>query len=129
MQNAFLKAFRNLARFRGDSRFYTWLVRIAVNESLMNIRGRCQNQVPIDDSDDADSMPRQLRDSSPSSEERYSQDELRDILADAIAKLRPRYRAVFQLCAAEGVSTQETAQTLALSIPTVKTQLAQISAA
>ena len=40
VQNVFLKAFRNLPNFRGDSRFYTWLVRIAINESLMKVRGR-----------------------------------------------------------------------------------------
>ena len=40
MQEAFLKAFKNLDRFQGDSRFYTWLVRIAVNEALMKLRKR-----------------------------------------------------------------------------------------
>ena len=40
VQNAFFKAFLSFAAFRGDSRFYTWLVRIAVNEALMKIRSR-----------------------------------------------------------------------------------------
>jgi RNA polymerase sigma-70 factor (ECF subfamily) len=123
VQSVLVKAFRNLARFRGDSRFYTWLVRIAVNESLMKIRGRPHNQVSIDDSDETDSIPRQLRDCGPNPEQRYSQDELRRILTAAVAKLRPGYRAVFQLCDVEGFSTQETAETLSLSIPTVKTRL------
>jgi len=39
VQNAFIKAFYNLSAFRGDSRFYTWLVRITVNEALLKIRG------------------------------------------------------------------------------------------
>jgi hypothetical protein len=49
VQNVFLKAFRNLANFRGDSRFYTWLVRIAINESLMKVRGRCPQNISIND--------------------------------------------------------------------------------
>src|SRR4029077_6665248 len=40
VQNAFAKAFQNLPDFRGDSRFYTWLVRITINEALMKIRRR-----------------------------------------------------------------------------------------
>src|SRR5262249_47300763 len=42
-QDAFLKSFQNLDRFQGDSRFYTWLVRIAVNEALMRLRKRRPN--------------------------------------------------------------------------------------
>ena len=49
MQEAFLKSFKNLDRFQGDSRFYTWLVRIAVNEALMKLRKRRPNQVSLDE--------------------------------------------------------------------------------
>ena len=48
-QNAFVKAFQNLSAFRGDSRFYTWLVRIVVNEALVKIRRRRHKEVSIDD--------------------------------------------------------------------------------
>src|SRR5947209_17531922 len=40
VQDAFLKAYENLEQFQGNSKFYTWLVRIAVNESLMKLRRR-----------------------------------------------------------------------------------------
>src|SRR5512142_2754529 len=40
VQEAFLKAFQNLGQFQGQSKFYTWLVRIAVNEALMKLRRR-----------------------------------------------------------------------------------------
>src|SRR5579872_5328903 len=40
LQDAFLKAYENLEQFQGNSKFYTWLVRIAVNESLMKLRKR-----------------------------------------------------------------------------------------
>jgi DNA-directed RNA polymerase specialized sigma24 family protein len=54
VQNAFVKAFHNLAAFRGDSRFYTWLVRIVVNEALMKIRGKRFREVSIEAKTDAE---------------------------------------------------------------------------
>src|SRR5260370_18647316 len=48
VQNALVQAFKNLPQFRGDSRFYTWLVRITVNEALMKIRCRRFNEVSVD---------------------------------------------------------------------------------
>src|SRR6202049_2573126 len=64
MQEAFLKSFKNLDRFQGDSRFYTWLVRIAVNEALMKLRKRRPNQVSLDEpvSDGEEPVFRQIED-------------------------------------------------------------------
>lgn len=125
VQNAFLKAFQKLAAFRGDSRFYTWLVRIAVNEALMKIRRRHCREVSIDAPSEAEDqlIPRELEDWAPNPEERHSQEELRGILAATISKLDPGYRIVFQLRDIEGFSTEDTARTLDLSVPAVKTRL------
>jgi RNA polymerase sigma-70 factor, ECF subfamily len=125
VQNAFVKAFRKLDTFRGDSRFYTWLVRIAMNESLMKIRGKRFKEVPIDGAkDEEDGIgTRELEDWGPNPEERYSQEELRRILAMTISELAPRYRTVFQLRDVEGLSTDETARMLGLSCSAVKTRL------
>src|SRR5438034_7431736 len=62
MQDAFLKAYSHLQDFHGDSRFYTWLVRIAANESLMRLRKRRPNQFSLDEpvEGDNDLMPREL---------------------------------------------------------------------
>src|ERR1035437_1019146 len=75
MQEAFLKSFKNLDRFQGDSRFYTWLVRIAVNEALMKLRKRRPNQVSIDEplTDDDGSVFREIEDWGPSPEQRFAQ--------------------------------------------------------
>jgi RNA polymerase sigma-70 factor, ECF subfamily len=77
MQDAFLKSYQNLDRFQGDSRFYTWLVRIAVNEALMKLRKRRPNQVsldePLTDSDGDDSYFREIEDWGPSPEKRFAQ--------------------------------------------------------
>jgi len=125
VQNSFLKAFQNLAAFRGDSRFYTWLAHIAVNEALMKMRRRRSREVSIDDADAAKAynIPRALEDWGPNPEERYSQQELRTILETTINELDPGYRVVFQLRDVEDFSTDETARALNLSVPTVKTRL------
>lgn len=125
VQNAFVKAFRKLDAFRGDSRFYTWLVRIAVNEGLMKIRGRRFREVPIDQEKDTEDgiHTREFEDWGPNPEQRYSQEELRRILTTTISKLAPRYRIVFQLRDVEGLSTDETARMLGLSDSAVKTRL------
>src|SRR5450432_4205654 len=49
MQEAFLKSYQHLGEFQGNSRFYTWLVRIAVNQALMKLRKRRPNQVSLDE--------------------------------------------------------------------------------
>lgn len=125
VQNAFVKAFQNLASFRGESRFYTWLVRIATNEALMKIRGRRFRQVSIDSPKEAQerSDAREIEDWGPNPEERYSQEELRTLLTVTINKLDPGYRIVFQLRDIEGLSTDETATVLGLSLPAVKSRL------
>ena len=125
VQNAFVKAFEKLAGFRGDSRFYTWLVRIAINEALMKVRKQRSREasISIDDATNHNTIvPRQLEDWGPNPEERYSQEELRGILATAMNELRPGYRIVFQLRDVEGLSIEETARTLDLSVTAVKSR-------
>ena len=91
MQEAFLKAFEHLGEFQGNSRFYTWLVRIAVNQALMKLRKRRPNQVSLDEEVDTgeDMMPREVEDWGPSPEERYEQTEMAQILSNVIGELDP----------------------------------------
>jgi RNA polymerase sigma-70 factor, ECF subfamily len=125
VQSAFAKAFGSLATFRGDSRFYTWLVRITINEALLKIRGRRMIEVSIDDDggDYGQVAQRQLADWGPSPEQLYSRQELRRILEASIGGLAPPYRVVFQLRDVDGLSTEETAHALELPITTVKARL------
>ncbi|HXN72718.1 MAG TPA: sigma-70 family RNA polymerase sigma factor [Candidatus Acidoferrales bacterium] len=125
MQEAFLKAYEHLSGFQGNSRFYTWLVRIAVNQALMKLRKRRPNQVSIDEEVNTgeDMIPREIEDWGPSPEDRYKQTELSDILSSEIADLEPPFRIVFQLRDIEELSTEETAEALGLSIPAVKSRL------
>jgi RNA polymerase sigma-70 factor (ECF subfamily) len=126
VQSAFLKAFQNLPGFRGDSRFYTWLVRITVNEALMKIRRRLRyKEIAIDESKETDDscVPVEIEDWGPNPEQHYSEQELQRILATTINELQPGYRTVFQLRDVDGLSTEETAQALALTSSAVKTRL------
>ena len=125
MQEAFLKAYQHLGDFQGNSRFYTWLVRIAVNQALMKLRKRRPNQVSLDEEIETgeESMPREVEDWGPSPEDRYEQSELGTILNETISDLDPSFRIVFQLRDIEELSTEETAETLGLSVPAVKSRL------
>ncbi len=125
MQDAFLKSYTHLQNFHGDSRFYTWLVRIAANEALMRLRKRRPNQFSLDEpiQGEDDLMPREIEDWEPSPEQRYAQSEMQGILKEVIAQLEPDYRIVFVLRDVEELSTEETAQTLGISIPAVKSRL------
>jgi len=125
LQEAFLKAYEHLGEFQGNSRFYTWLVRIAVNQALMKLRKRRPNQVSLDEEIDTgeELMPREVEDWGPSPEERYQQTELSGILSSVISDLDPSFRIVFQLRDIEELSTEETAEALGLSIPAVKSRL------
>ena len=125
MQEAFLKAFEHLQAFEGNSRFYTWLVRIAVNQALMKLRKRRPNVVSLDEEVDTgeDMVPREVEDWGPSPADRYAQTELSEILTKVIGELDPPFRIVFQLRDIEELSTEETAEALGLSVPAVKSRL------
>ena len=126
VQDAFLKAYTNLNQFQGQSKFYTWLVRIAVNEALMKLRRRRPERMVSLDEDvktEEDSVPREVADWSPNPEQQYTQAELREILSKTIQGLPPGFRTVFVLRDVEGLSTEETAAALELSVPAVKSRL------
>lgn len=124
-QDAFMKSFQHLSDFQGGSRFYTWLVRIAVNEALMRLRRRRPNVTSLDEpiQTDEDLMPREIRDWGPTPEKRYEVTELNSILNNAIAELDPIFRTVFILRDVEELSTEETAEALGISVPAVKSRL------
>jgi RNA polymerase sigma-70 factor, ECF subfamily len=126
LQETFLKAYQHLPEFEGHSKFYTWIVRIAVNESLMKLRKRKWDKtVWLDEplTVGEDTVAREIAVWEDNPEQRYSQEELRGILDKAVNGLAPPYRTVFALRDMEGLSTEETAEALDLSIPAVKSRL------
>src|SRR5262249_19179776 len=126
LQETFLKAYEHLPDFAGNSKFYTWLVRIAVNEALMKLRKRKWDKtVWLDEPVNAgeDSVAREIAVWEDNPEQRYSKEELADILDKAVNSLAPPYRTVFVLRDVEGLSTEDTAQALDLTVPAVKSRL------
>lgn len=126
LQETFLSAYEHLDRFRGDSKFYTWIVRIAVNEALMKLRKRKREQtVSIDEEIDTgeEAMVREIAAWDETPEQRYSREELSGILDRVVQSLPPAFRTVFVLRDIEELSTEETAAALDISVPAVKSRL------
>jgi len=126
LQDAFLKAYTHLDNFKGDSKFYTWIVRIAVNEALMRLRKRKTDRtVPLDEPVELgeETVAREIAVWEDNPEQRYSKEEWRTILDAAVDNLKPDFRTVFVLRDIEELSTEETAETLGISVPAVKSRL------
>src|ERR1700756_2451330 len=125
MQEAFLKAYAHLNDFQGESRFYTWLVRIAANEALMRLRKRRPNHFSLDQpiASDSELMPRELEEWSPNPEQLYAKSEIDNIVSAFVEQLEDDYRIVLVLRDVEELSTQETADALGISISAVKSRL------
>jgi RNA polymerase sigma-70 factor (ECF subfamily) len=126
LQEAFLKAYEHLDQFQGQSKFYTWIVRIAVNQALMKLRKRkTDRSVSLDETIDTgeDTVAREIAAWDENPEQQYSREEINEILKSAIDGLAPIYRAVFVLRDVDELSTEETAEALELSVPAVKSRL------
>jgi len=126
VQEAFLKAYQNLAAFREDSQFSTWLIRITVNQSLMKVRKqRAVREVSLDEDfrADEDILPMEIADWAPNPEQLYRASELRDILIKTLEELSPILRTVFVLRDIEGLSIDQTAEVLNVSHTAVKARL------
>jgi len=126
LQETFLRAYEHLDQFQGNSKFYTWIVRIAVNQALMKLRRRrTDKSVSLDESIDTgeDTVTREIAAWDEDPEQRFSREELGEILDSAIQTLAPTYRSVFLLRDVDDLSTEETAEALGLSVPAVKSRL------
>jgi len=125
-QEAFLKAFRNLASFRGEAKFGTWLVSITLNEARSRIRHRDTIKMEsLDDppDDEGPISPALLRDWREIPSEVLERKEVSLLLHQAVTALPPIYREVFTLRDVEGMSVNEAAGALDISIASVKVRL------
>jgi RNA polymerase sigma-70 factor, ECF subfamily len=125
-QEAFLKAFRNLASFRAESKFSTWLISITLNEARRRLRR--QSTVRMESLDEPPEeggkvSPALLRDWREIPSETLERKEVRTLLREAIGHLSPMYREVLVMRDIEDLSTEETAGALAISIGSVKVRL------
>ena len=125
-QEAFLKALHNLANFRAESKFSTWLISITLNEARRWLRR--QRTVRMESLDDPPEeggkvSPALLRDWREIPSESLERKEVRALLQEAIGHLSPIYREVLVMRDIEELSIEETAGALAISISSVKVRL------
>jgi RNA polymerase sigma-70 factor (ECF subfamily) len=126
-QDAFIKAFRSINRFQGQSSFFTWLYRIAINGTLNHLNKnknrrffsleRIRDEEPV-----ADLLP-QLADAGPASDRQACLGELQEKLNEAMQKLSIKHRTVVTLFEIDGLSHEEIALITEASIGTVRSRL------
>lgn len=126
LQDTFVNVYRNISRFRGSSKFSTWLYSIVTNNCLMKHRKRKLDEIWVSYDRPPDEEEFQIKefksfDKSPA--ELLMNKELQEKLDKAILMLPPDYRIIFVLRDIEGKSAEETAKILKLSIPAVKSRL------
>ncbi|MBR6195983.1 MAG: sigma-70 family RNA polymerase sigma factor [Bacteroidaceae bacterium] len=112
LQNVFLKTWNSIGAFKGDSQLYTWLYRIAYNESLTFLSKK-KNNLSIDDLDDG--IANKLE-----SDEYYDGNEAQVLLQQAIATLPEKQRAVFTMKYYEEMKYEDMAQVTGTSVGALK---------
>jgi len=125
-QEAFLKAFRNLRNFRGESKFSTWLISITLNEARGRLRSK--KNIKLESLDEPREgvgtvTPALLRDWREIPSEALERKEIRQMLQQAITDLPLIYREVFLLRDVEDLSVNQSAEALGISVASVKVRL------
>src|SRR3984885_6438157 len=125
-QDAFIKAYRALPQFRGDSAFYTWLYRIAINTAKNAVVARDRNPVDFDldmtNNDESYEMQGRLKDSE-TPEALVLTDEIRTTVNSAIANLPDDLRQAIVLRELDGLSYEEIAATMDCPVGTVRSRI------
>ncbi len=127
LQDVFLTVYRKITSFDGRSAFGTWLYRIAVNAALMKLRGRGPVQASIEEflpqfTEDGQHA-RMVVDWTPGPEEQLLRQERTQVVREAIEGLPPDYKAVLVLRDLEGLSNEEAAEAMGISVLAVKARL------
>jgi len=125
LQDAFLSAFRGLARFKAESTFSTWLYRIATNASLMKYRKRRDGHISFEQSQsgDEDAEPLQVPDWSAQPLQDLLDAETRQVMEEGVQRLPEELRTVFVLRDIEELSNGQVAEILGLTVAAVKSRL------
>ena len=124
LQDTFLSVYQHLGEFRRDSRFTTWLTRIAINAALHKVRRR-RESVSLDDPEVAEGefLPKRFESWRDNPERLYAAEETRQIVEEAVLSLPPAYRVVFVLRDVAEMDTVEAAEVLGLTITALKSRL------
>jgi RNA polymerase sigma-70 factor (ECF subfamily) len=128
VQEAILKAFKAIGRFRGESKFSTWIIQITINEARMKLRkDRRHLYESLDESrngeDEGDYIPKDFADWREVPSEALESARLRVALRKGLETLGPKYRQVLVLRDIEHLSIAETAVVMGITEGSVKTRL------
>jgi RNA polymerase sigma-70 factor (ECF subfamily) len=126
VQESFQQAFIHLESFSGNSRFSTWLSRIAINTGLMKLRKKHGLwDVSLDEPAETEepSARMEAEDQGPNPEQLYAQKERHRILAEAMNELAPGMRKAIELRELDERSTEETARIMGISVSAVKARV------
>lgn len=125
VQEAFIKAYRALPRFRGDSAFYTWLYRIAINTAKNQLVSKSRRPPDVDvDAEDAEFMDggESLRESE-NPENALARDQLQAAIDDAIRNLPDDLRSAVTLREFDGLSYEQIAEVMDCPVGTVRSRI------
>jgi len=122
LQDTFLRAYRGIKSFQGNSTFSTWIYRITANSALMRLRKKKLPTVSIDDAGERET-PINIADWSPGPVEQLLTQETQKAMDEAIEALPPEFKQVFILRDVEELSNSEVAEILDLSVAAVKSRL------
>jgi RNA polymerase sigma-70 factor (ECF subfamily) len=126
VQESFQQAFIHLKSFNGNSRFSTWLSRIAINAALMKLRKKHRLwDVSLDESPETEELPSRIEvaDQDPSPEQLYARQERQRFLSQAMNELTPGMRKAIELRELDERSTEETARIMGISVSAVKARV------
>ncbi|MDA9608567.1 sigma-70 family RNA polymerase sigma factor [SAR86 cluster bacterium] len=121
-QEAFIKAYKNIDKFRGDSQFYTWIYRIAINtaKNVLSTKARASE---VYDNDTADQLLSESASTSENPENILQADQLRSEINKALQGLPEDIRATLSLREFDGLSYEEIADVLGCPIGTVRSRI------
>ncbi len=126
VQEVFLKVFRSIGAFRGNSSLKTWIYRIAVNEAYNHRRWFCRHQrqeVALESGEGAPSYADSMSDPGRSPFEQAADHETRALVEQALEKLNPKFRAAVVLRDIEDLNYEDIATVLNVSLGTVKSRI------
>jgi RNA polymerase sigma-70 factor, ECF subfamily len=122
-QETFVAVFQKLGTLKDDTRFEPWLFRIARNFVFQRYRARSYSTISIDALDENGQVAIELVDTRKDPDEAFQHNELKDVVANAIASLPEKYREVFVLSALQQLSYKQIAEVVERSLPSVKTDI------
>ncbi|MBU1937632.1 RNA polymerase sigma factor [bacterium] len=121
-QETFIKFYRSLDKFRGDSKIGTYLTRIAINLSLDALRRRKRNKLRFWSYEEEEVLPDEL---TVQGEKEIDARERKELVQRAIQSLEPKQRAIVVMRMINGYSTKETAELLGMPLGTVLSRLSR----